>query len=619
MQRLFHGSSGCLPDAWQMQIMRAGDAAVWNQEGGFWPRMRGISGDAYRWTYISSPGLFGVQYNPQLCPLAIEQRPQCEVKVSIPASMQQELKASYYCCGFDSLEEYLKTNTSYNVNSPLAPLEMGEEVYVRGACSENREDPVTGVTIPQYSPGSSLWLVHPQAIVRSLLTRGSPDLFPAADVAVFLAAYGTLTSISASLWVPGGLLVPQMVIGAAAGRLISLGWAWVLGQQGRLPPVPWAKQMQPLLDFLGTEGWPTQMVPGEAAEPGILALAGAASFLSASGAIALFVLVLFLEITMDWMLAPVVIVAVLTARIITTALKQHGLYHQLINVQSLPFVDDNWHWRASHFSAQDILNEDLAAAQLAARHLDAEVPSDPQELLCSLPEDATYAQTKLAMDHVLLGDSKPHVNGFPVVDRSGALVGLVTRASLIDLIHAKEAAGEDLSASNAVEENPRATVRRRFSLFRLSEESNGPVARRISDSRRALGITEVMDTAPVMVDPSTPMRQVHQLIRHMGVRHVIVVNSRHHPMGVLTRKSLMPWRYPAPHHEGSDSFIDMRQARTQQNISAGATAGVVPTGVVMRNSRRSQTNEELEPPHDVTEEMQPGSCPLLEGSQEGER
>lgn len=106
------------------------------------------------------------------------------------------------------------------------------------------------------------------------------------------------------------------------------------------------------------------------------------------------------------------------------------------------------------------------------------------------------------------------VHGYPVVEPGsglepgGQLCGLVTREALLALlVRTRERSSRELLALPA-------------------------------------GLEDVMDSAPFVVQGSTPVVHAHMLFARCGVRHVVVVDSGHRPIGVLTRKSLMPWRTP---------------------------------------------------------------------------
>jgi len=603
LQNAFSGSSGCIAEEWLQQLM-AGSRSVPTQQvhSGFRHETEGPLAVGY----IPAPGLFGAQFNPVQCPEAVKRT---QGKCAIPgveAHLDRDAgqKAEHYCCGFSDLKS-LDSGVYFSFAKPLAPLNMSREHWPRGSCTAGRHDADNGVWIEQYSPAAALSLTQPSVVVRNLLMRGAPRLLPASDLCLFLVGYGALTVLSTGAWVPGGLLVPMMAIGAATGRLCGLAWdaCFRLASASKHQPlVSWIPELKPVLELVfpgavtGSPGWPP--------EPGVLALAGCAAFLSGSGALALFVIVLLVEITFEPALLPVVIIAVLAARGTASLLLSKGLYHQLINVQSLPFLHEHHHWRQEHYVVGDILEEDARTALILTGHqldwtmLDnleatsggdggslAEAssfaaapvgavvsPAHLRSLVISVSKHAGRAEVETALAKCLPGCTVPTVRGFPVVEEGGQLCGLVAREALEGLLHEDE-----LGAGPFVgDPDPRsaAAFPGGIPLARQAQATGRRLAMR-EDATTPLGVNRVMDTAPFVVQPSTPVLHAHMLFSRCGLRHVVVVDTCHRPIGVLTRKSLMPWRTPWPRHEGAsliseDTFVETRVAHSPTGTPPGS-------------------------------------------------
>ncbi|CAE8645174.1 unnamed protein product, partial [Polarella glacialis] len=348
LQNAFHGSSGCILEEWLTQLALLSDG----------PKSM---------AYLPVPGLFGAQYNPTLCPAAISRNAGCRLDgIELMLSKYPGIKdvlPEHYCCGFESMAD-LEQGNVYNQSHPKAPLMMGDERWPRGSCPLPAVDPDNKVAIGSYSPGAALTLVSPTDVVRNLLTRGTPGILSWQVVAIYLVGYFILAACSATAWVPGGLLVPMIAIGAASGRLIGLAWHHAInaiaGTTGSSQyNIPWIPQLLPMLDFLDSSAAsPANLQSVLHTEPGILALAGCAAFLSGSGSLVMFVLVLLIEVTLDPFLIPVILISVLAARTTTSLLGTHGLYHELMHVQSLPFLPESGHWRQGHYVVDDLLKED---------------------------------------------------------------------------------------------------------------------------------------------------------------------------------------------------------------------------------------------------------------------
>jgi len=400
---------------------------------------------------------------------------------------------------------------------------------------------------------------------------------------MFLLGYGLLVVLSTAIWVPGGLLVPMMILGAAIGRICGLSLDLIvtsLAKSERRTPIPWIPEMKPLLQLI--HGDMTDPIPGFPPEPGVLAIAGCAGFLSGSGALALFVIVLLVEITLDPTLVMVIVIAVIAARGTASLLGSKGLYHSLINVQSLPFLDEEHYWRAGNFTVGDLLVQDERnAAQVDARDVvstileDASIrvggmsvetrPADaptgdprpeadtPPRYVDSWPptEEArgstlikvrrfsSTEEIRSALNACLASDDQPMVNGFPVVEAEGQLCGLVTREALQLLLneHDRRREGGD-AAVEVTHSGARAAP--------LMLPGGAVQARVFSAPTHEIDLGQVMDAAPFVVQTCTPVRHAHMLFSRCGLRHLVVVDTGHRPLGVITRKSLMPWRTPWP-------------------------------------------------------------------------
>ncbi|CAE7943947.1 CLC-B [Symbiodinium sp. KB8] len=278
------------------------------------------------------------------------------------------------------------------------------------------------------------------------------------------------------------------------------------------------------------------------------------------------VLVLLLEVSLEPFMIPVILISVLAARSTTSLLKSHGLYHELMNVQSLPFLAESAHWRQGHYTVEALLWEEArtqrqvanapsagGSEQLRTFTRDADDNPEVREFpeIISISRTATENEITEVVQKRLPGDETTLVNGFPVTGPAGQLCGLVTREALMGLL-----AQNHHSASTESSQRPRSGSSIRDSAL--------PLALPPAPANTVLGVEDVMDSAPFVLQASTPIVHAHMLFARCGLRHVVVVDSGHRPIGVLTRKSLMPWRTPwldesNLHH---DTFLEQRAAHS---------------------------------------------------------
>lgn len=700
-------TSGCIPEDWLSQLVvgtrtvAAGDV--------FGPSQ----GYATQMGFLPAPGLYGAQYNPSECPIALEHLPTCRLRGIENYTKPEE--RNFYCCGFESLSKLLSQNTSYDPQKPAAPLYMDPGFWPTANCPLSRHDASNKVDIPLYSPAAALLLTNPRSAVRNLLTHGSPLIVPAGELSIFLFGYFTLAAVTSGTWVPGGLVIPMMMIGATVGRLSGLVWLHVNQESWEdKPPIPWVPEIRPLLRLLHQREYDNQQ------DAGVLAMVGAAAFLSGSGSLVLFVIVLMLEITLDAFLVPVLILAIFSARVTAYLMGSTGLYHELIEVQSLPFLPEHEHWRQRLWLVKDVLDEDARRAEyfangsnwvtevngeLAANNADnsmvmswsrhvtggsdfqpsssfhrgggstgnvpdlvagAEVvasgasssqpPTDSDSQRRGqlvLPEAAIapprhsessrlsvsqgallpnilgdgqshsgdtvgsavasgsswskpphllimkrkmqVSEIRAVLNCILPGDSEPVVNGFPVVEETGELCGLVVRreVDLLSTAHADAAVNAAVGghSESHPSSRPGLSVVVNSSVLGLSgapvrtstpdvssatptpllqgSQPMGSHPEAAAPSDAVVDLGQIMDSAPFIVQESMPVHRAHKLFRQLGLRHLVVVDHSHRPLGVLTRKSLMPWRTPWRagsflHH---DTFREARAVHSPQSMS----------------------------------------------------
>jgi len=157
----------------------------------------------------------------------------------------------------------------------------------------------------------------------------------------------------------------------------------------------------------------------------------------------------------------------------------HGIYHELIDIASLPFLPDRW----------------PKAMPKALRIYHILSPSDPSPVC--LPLDISVANAKALLNR------HPYT-GFPVVDaESGVVAGIALRH------HLEEQLERSLSSSG---------------------------------SEGLLDVGKITDFHCITVRENLPLEVAYNFFKHMELQHLIVVDDNTHPQAVLTRASLLPWK-----------------------------------------------------------------------------
>ncbi|KAL4447790.1 hypothetical protein ABPG75_005009 [Micractinium tetrahymenae] len=419
-----------------------------------------------------------------------------------------------------------------------------------GSClpvpAEWRQDAWVQHTCPagHYNDLATAWLSPPVWSIRTLISLGTEEeplgkapYYTPASLAAMAAAYLPLFAASAALAVPGGLFMPSLLLGGAAGALAG--------------------------------GALRAALPGWRIQPGLYALCSATAVLGGVFRSSISLVVLMTEATGT--LAPMlgVILAVITANACAVLLGTEGVYESELEAEiRLNYLPQD---PPPKFAP-------LVAEQLMASPVEG------------LPRVVPVAQAR-----ELLRFSKHH--GFPVFDplhrdgRAGTFRadGFIVRSQLEMLLAAPQAYcdahGRYLLAPpdvDAFEEELAAAMAYRLAhvasegqLAALGSPAGAansgaadasPLRQALLATRRSrhdgglgaagarpapappspfeqpvlphLNLGPFMDTAPMAVRLDTPAPRVHSLFVSLSLRHLLVVDEANHAHGMITRRDL---------------------------------------------------------------------------------
>jgi chloride channel 3/4/5 len=321
--------------------------------------------------------------------------------------------------------------------------------------------------------------------VKVLLQRGFPHMLSAPVLAIFCAVYFIIAAITAGISVPAGLVVPMLLIGGSYGRLIGLGALEMKKQMcEEYSTLDTSQAFSDTFYFSTYTRWMVRTC--RMPDPGTFAIIGAASFLGGSGRITVMLATVLLELTDDaTMIAPVGIVCVL-AMLVGNSFN-HGLYHGLIPVFNIPFLNTDPPPEARLASAADVMASSVVV-----------VPK-----LCHISQVEALLQKCVLSDSNRSHEDAVSHHAFPVVAsrKSNSLVGLVTRAQLeYALVAAKEHGEHTL---------------------------------------HFIHILKYADRSPLTVFPNTRLSRAYRVFQKLGMRHLPVCNNLGEVVGMLTRKNLM--------------------------------------------------------------------------------
>lgn len=207
---------------------------------------------------------------------------------------------------------------------------------VRDAFSANVKSRLLQGACPDgwYSPTSSLLLSTLGDRLVLLLSTDSLGLFPARALLIALALFWSVSLVATGSAVCPGMTMPALLQGAFIGRLIGV----LLAQQNLAP-----------------------------ADPGVVALIGAAAFFSGVSRQVLSVSIILLEIGGDVAyLFPLMLCSTVAKALADSA--SHSLYHTLIELKCIPFLPAELTVKHQHLIfVRDVMSDDVVTLPMVVK------------------------------------------------------------------------------------------------------------------------------------------------------------------------------------------------------------------------------------------------------------
>jgi CBS domain-containing protein len=256
-----------------------------------------------------------------------------------------------------------------------------------------------GFTCPEgdYNPMSMLWLNGGVKGVKVLLQRGFPHMLSWEVLVVFFCVYFLFAAYTSGVSVPAGLIVPHLLIGGSYGRAFGLlgihQKKWMCSALSDLEDAAAAgalnytyaddsrRMLGGNLDdpsdwmFEDTYFWSTvyRWIGRDCKlpDPGMYAVVGCAAFLSGSGRITMMLATVIIELTDDASLIGPVGVASIIAMIVGN-LFNHGLYHGLIPVMNMPFLNSEPADVMNLVHVSDVMTREVICLSKLAKQDDVE-------------------------------------------------------------------------------------------------------------------------------------------------------------------------------------------------------------------------------------------------------
>ncbi|XP_047995343.1 H(+)/Cl(-) exchange transporter 7 [Leguminivora glycinivorella] len=366
-------------------------------------------------------------------------------------------------------------------------------MYALNDCRPLGEDP-TKVPLQlycadgEYNALAAVWFQTPEASVRSFLHNPIGSYNPW-SILVFVSCYFLLSAWTFGLAVSSGLFIPNLLCGAAWGRLLAI-----------------------LIQL---------MAPENTINPAKYALVGAAAQLGGVVRMTISLTVIIIETTGQISNALPIIITLVVAKWVGDFFNE-GIYDIHIQLAGVPFLP----WEPP---------------PLAHNVYASEVMSHPVFTLRTIEN----------VGHVVELLKLVSYNGFPVVDPPLAddqevhtykrLRGLILRSQLIVLLQNKiynenehESANTTWSSFNVDMDMFRKEYPRYPSINDLE----------ISDWEKTctIDLRPFMNPSPYTLPTRASLPRLFRLFRALGLRHVPIVNDVNEVVGMVTRKDIARYR-----------------------------------------------------------------------------
>ncbi|KAL3859997.1 hypothetical protein ACJMK2_010174 [Sinanodonta woodiana] len=329
---------------------------------------------------------------------------------------------------------------------------------------------------------STLMLATPEGCLKALL-HDPFGMFQPGTLALFTVVFFFLAVWTYGLSISSGVFIPSLVLGAAWGRLFGIGIIHL---------------------FPGD--------PHYQEELGKYALIGAASQLGGVLRTTISLTVMLVECTGNISFGLPIMITLMISKWVGDFFTT-GLYDMNIEVSGIPVLP----WEPPPL-CDDIKANDLMSQPVAFFNQKEKVGN--------------------IIDHL----KTETFNGFPVTSQNlenpsepGKLLGLIMKSQLLVLLKSKTFAPEGMLQPSTIRLKD---FRKYYHQYLKMDEIE------ISDEEKeyTMDLKPFLLPNPYTIDPTFSLPRLFKLFRGLGLRHLIVVNENHQPVGMITRKDLAKFR-----------------------------------------------------------------------------
>ncbi|ADV22608.1 voltage-gated chloride channel, putative [Cryptococcus gattii WM276] len=352
----------------------------------------------------------------------------------------------------------------------------------------------------------------------SKLCVSQPHELPTVIWEVFMALVikGCLTIITFGIKVPAGIFIPSLAVGACFGRIVG--------------------HMMEYIEFVHPDLSIFSVCKNtDCVVPGIYAMVGAAATLAGVTRTTVSLAVIMFELTSTLNYVVPVMLSVLIAKTVADGLERKGIYDLVIDLNQLPYLDSKHEYLWGSRRASSVADRSVPHLRADKPHTVRSLTGKLLELVRLGMEDTGFPV--LAKEVTSAGGPGTNVglglDGGIGSGRERSCLRVVGFLGINELEHAlSELADEPDAAINLTPDDAtQARIRNSaLSIFSFADSF-------VDNGWNPCDLSRYIDQAPITVQIHSPLELVQQLFVKLGVRQIIVVNSRGVFQGIITKKA----------------------------------------------------------------------------------
>ncbi|XP_054806893.1 putative chloride channel-like protein CLC-g isoform X2 [Prosopis cineraria] len=332
-----------------------------------------------------------------------------------------------------------------------------------------------------YNDLASLFFNTCDDAIRNLFSENTDEEFSYPSIIIFFITCFFLSIFSYGIVAPAGLFVPNIVIGASYGRLVGM----LVGKNSTL-------------------------------NHGLYAVLGAASFVGGSMRMTVSLCVIFLELTNNLLLLPLMMLVLLISKTVADAFNEN-MYDLIMKAKGFPYLETHAEPYMRQLTVGDVV-------------------TGPLQLFNGFEKVRNIVFVLKTSRH----------NGFPVVDEppyseAPVLFGIILRGHLLALLKKKDflptpmAMGDDAFSKFSADDFAK----------KGSDNSDDIDDIQLTEEEMDLFIDlhPFCNASPYTVVETMSLGKALTLFREVGLRHLLVIpkiSNRSPIVGILTRHDFMP-------------------------------------------------------------------------------